>query len=79
MEIEQLEIRDYLARCPPLDRLNDEWLDEIVNAPEISYVRKNSPVLKIGEHNCWLHLLRSGAVEVFDKSGNLIGRFGAGE
>ena len=79
MEIEQLEIRDYLARCPPLDRLNDEWLDRLVNSLEISYVRRNSPVLKIGERNRWLYLLRSGAVEVFDKKENLIGRFGAGE
>ena len=42
MEIEQLEIREYLETCAPLDKLTEECLNEIVGTLEISYLRRGS-------------------------------------
>ncbi len=79
MEIEQLEIRDFLARCPPLDRLDAAGLERLLDALEISYVRRGSTILRIGEQNHLLYLIRTGAIEVSDAHGQLIGRHSEGE
>ncbi len=64
MEIEQLEIRDYLSRCAPLDKLDEECLDQITNHLKISYARRGSQIMKPGSINRTLYLIRSGAVEI---------------
>lgn len=79
MEVEQLEIRDYLAKCAPLKELPADTLDEITMALEIQYARRGTTVLKVGERNDRLLLIRSGAVEVLAADGNLYGRFTEGE
>lgn len=75
MEIEQLEIHDFLSQCPPLDKLNDKQLDAIVNNLEIVYVRRNSELLKLGETNQYVYLIRSGAMSVYDADEQLQGEF----
>jgi len=79
MEVEQLEIRDYLAKCAPLKELPAETLNEVTMALEIQYVRRGAAVLNIGERNDRLLLIRSGAVEVLAADGSLYGRFSEGE
>ncbi|HIP52564.1 MAG TPA: cyclic nucleotide-binding/CBS domain-containing protein [Chromatiales bacterium] len=79
MEIEQLEILDFLSHVPPLDKLDQKTLDAITRALEITYVRRGSNILEIGGTNEWLYLIRSGAVEVYDRDGNLTGHFGEGD
>ncbi|RTZ61598.1 MAG: cyclic nucleotide-binding/CBS domain-containing protein, partial [Gammaproteobacteria bacterium] len=69
MEIEQLEIRDYLAQISPLDKLDGETLDQIALALEIAYVRRGGEILKVGEKNHWLYLVRTGAAEIVDADG----------
>ncbi len=69
-EIEQLEIREFLGQCPPLDRLEPKTLDEIVEALEITYCRRGAKILHPGDSNDWLFLIRSGAVEIFDHDGS---------
>ncbi|MDH5484518.1 MAG: DUF294 nucleotidyltransferase-like domain-containing protein [Gammaproteobacteria bacterium] len=75
MEIEQLEIHDYLGQCPPLDKLTDKQLDALVNQIEISYVRRGVELLKLGEINSFVYLIRSGAMSVYDADGQLQGEF----
>jgi len=79
MEIEQLEIRDYLKQISPLDKLDGASLDEITTALEISYIRRGGDILKVGETNSWLYLVRTGAVEVVDSSGDLVDQADEGE
>jgi CBS domain-containing protein len=79
MEVEQLEIRDYLAKCPPLTELSTDCLNEVAQGLEIQYARRGTDVLKSGEVNQYSFLIRSGAVEVFLPNGELYGRFGEGE
>jgi CBS domain-containing protein len=64
MEIKQLEIRDYLGRCAPLQKLDNECLEQITNEVETITVRRGSQILKPGDINRSLYLIRSGAVEV---------------
>jgi len=79
MEIEQLEIRDYLAQISPLDKLDGETLDQIALALEIAYVRRGGEILKVGEKNHWLYLVRTGAAEIVDADGNLVDQADEGE
>jgi len=79
MEIEQLEIRDYLAQCPPLTELSNEILNELATGLEIQYARRDSEVLKIGAHNGHALLIRSGAVEVTLENGDLYSQLGEGD
>jgi CBS domain-containing protein len=79
MEVEQLEIRDYLAKCPPLTELSTECLNEVAQGLEIQYARRGTDILKSGGVNQHSFLIRSGAVEVFLPNGELYGRFGEGE
>ncbi|MEZ5454055.1 MAG: putative nucleotidyltransferase substrate binding domain-containing protein [Thiothrix sp.] len=79
MEVEQLEIRDYLAKCPPLTELPLDCLNEVTMGLEIEYARRGTEVLKIGERNERVLLIRSGAVEVLLENGQLYGRFSEGD
>lgn len=79
MEIEQLEIQDYLSQCAPLNKLQKEELNLLVNSLEISYIRQGQELLKLGESNYTLFLIRSGALAVYDKSDQLVGQYSAGE
>ncbi|MDH5572467.1 MAG: CBS domain-containing protein, partial [Gammaproteobacteria bacterium] len=79
MEIEQLEIRDYLGQCPPFDMLDETSLDQVIHALEITYVRRNTELLKIGNLNKTLYLIRSGAFAVFDKDNVLQGQYAEGD
>ena len=79
MEIEQLEIRDYLSQCSPLDKLSAESLDAVTHALEITYIRRNKELLTIGNTNHTLYLIRSGALAVFDKDNVLQGQYAEGD
>lgn len=76
MEIEQLEIRDYLSRCAPLDKLDGDELDRITTAVEISYARRGTQILKPGDVNRSLYLIRSGGVEIRNANGDLHDQLG---
>lgn len=79
MEIEQLEIVDYLSQCAPLNKLQSEELNKIVHSLEISYTRKGEDLLKIGESNYTVFLIRTGALAVYDNSEQLAGQYSEGE
>lgn len=79
MEIEQLEIVDYLSQCAPLNKLEKQDLNQLAHALEISYSQKGQTLLNIGENNYTLFLIRSGALAVYDKDEQLTGQHSAGE
>ena len=68
MEIEQLEIRDFLAQCSPLNKLGSATVDAVTDALEIAYQRRGDIILKSGERNHYLYLIRSGAVEILNEN-----------
>lgn len=79
MEIELIEILDALRRYPPFNSLDDDTLAALVQDVQIRYVRASRTILEAGEENEHLYFIRSGAVEVRLKSGELYARAGEGE
>jgi CBS domain-containing protein len=78
MEIELLEIRDFLAQRPPFDALSNELLDTLPRQLEIRYLRRgnNFPPKNITQSE--LYIIRSGAVELLDNNDNLVEKLGEG-
>ncbi|RLA05613.1 MAG: cyclic nucleotide-binding/CBS domain-containing protein [Gammaproteobacteria bacterium] len=75
MEIESLEIFQYLASCEPLSKLERKIQRKIALAIEITYVKRNKIILKSGQQNDWLYLIRSGAVERTQMDGAIVALF----
>nr|WP_297401292.1 DUF294 nucleotidyltransferase-like domain-containing protein [uncultured Marinobacter sp.] len=79
MQAELIDIRNHMAQYPPFDELAEELLDRVVGGIEVVYFRAGSPILELGEQNDWLYYIRSGAVEIYRRSGELYNRVGEGE
>lgn len=79
MQAELIEIRNHLAQYAPFQDLPDALLDRVVSSIEVSYFRAGTDILEFGQNNQYLHYIRSGAVEVFRRSGELYNRISEGE
>ena len=78
MEAELLEIRQHLGRFPPFDRIPDDLLDSVVGQIEVAYFRAGSDILRLDQPVHHLGYVRSGAVEIYSRSGKLYDRLGEG-
>ncbi|HSH49620.1 MAG TPA: cyclic nucleotide-binding domain-containing protein, partial [Halomonas sp.] len=79
MDVELLEIRQHLGRFPPFEALSDEQLDEVAGAVEIAYFKAGTDILVLDQELHELCYIRSGAVEVYRRSGELHNRLGEGD
>jgi CBS domain-containing protein len=79
MEIELVEIRDFLAQRPPFDMLPEEQLNELPKLLDIRYLRRTSAFPPIDAERSYLYILRSGAVELLDEEDNLVEKLGEGD
>lgn len=79
MDVELAEIRDFLAGHAPFDRLPGEVVARLPRRCTMRYARRGSVVLDVGDHGDGLYVVRSGAVEVRDDTGDLVDRVGTGE
>lgn len=79
MQAELIDIRNHMAQYPPFDEMPEELLDQVVGAIEVVYFRAGTQILEIGESNNWLFYVRSGAVEIYRRSGELYNRISEGE
>lgn len=79
MQIELLEIRDHLQRFPPFDALPDDSLDAIARQVEVAYFKAGTDILLYGAAIHELHYVRSGAVEIYRRSGELYNRLSEGD
>lgn len=79
MQAELIDIRNHMANYPPFDEMPEDLLDRVVGTIEVEYFRAGSSILEFGKTNHWLYYIRSGAVEVFRRSGELYNRIGEGE
>ncbi|AVZ39655.1 MULTISPECIES: putative nucleotidyltransferase substrate binding domain-containing protein [unclassified Dietzia] len=79
MDVELVEVRDFLARCAPFDELTVDQLDRIPAQLSQRYHRRGTIILDAGARNDTLHLIRSGAVEVCDPDGALLDARGEGD
>ncbi len=79
MQAELIDIRNHMANYPPFDEMPEELLDRVVGTIEVEYFRAGTSILEFGKPNHWLYYIRSGAVEIYRRSGELYNRIGEGE
>ncbi|HKK55807.1 putative nucleotidyltransferase substrate binding domain-containing protein [Marinobacter sp.] len=79
MQAELIDIRNHMVRHAPFDDLPEEMLDRVVSGIEVSYFRAGAEILELGQSNNYLHYIRSGAVEIFRRDGELYNRVTEGE
>ncbi len=78
MDVELIEIRDYLAEHPPFDQLPDDLVAELPRQITVRYLRRGAEFPPVGEEQA-VWLLRTGAVEFRDGDGELMERLSEGE
>lgn len=79
MQADQSEVLDFFRRHPPFSDLPDKVLGDVANNVEVAYYRAQSAILQLGQDNHQWYVIRSGAVEVFRRDGQLYNRLGAGD
>ncbi|PKM31279.1 MAG: cyclic nucleotide-binding protein [Gammaproteobacteria bacterium HGW-Gammaproteobacteria-11] len=79
MQIELIEIRDHLSRFPPFEQLPEEELERIAGQIEIRYFQAGSEIVVFDQPIFHLHYIRSGAVEVYRRNGELYNRLSEGD
>lgn len=78
MQVEQLEILDFLRGHLPFNALPDEVLRRVVGAVDVRYFRAGSRILEFGQAAEAWYVVRSGAVEIYRRSGTLYNRLTEG-
>jgi CBS domain-containing protein len=79
MEVELLEIKDFIRQYPPFDELPEEALTELTQSIEISYFRADSTIIDVNDKINELYLIRSGIVEIYRRNGDLYNRLDQGK
>ncbi len=73
------EIAEFLRGLPGFDRLDERLLAACARNVEIAYYRRGDDILTIGTENRQLHIVRSGAVELRNESGEMMTRLAEGD
>jgi len=76
MEVELLEIRQFLEQRNPFSYLDDQTLDELPQDIEIRYLRRSG---SFPPAEGFIYIVRSGAIKIYDKSGELCEKLGEGD
>ncbi len=75
MEVELIEIRQFLEKRNPFIYLSQELLDELPKDIEVRYLRREGV---FPPRPNYLYVVRSGAIEIYDKKGELCEKLGEG-
>ncbi|WP_028774626.1 DUF294 nucleotidyltransferase-like domain-containing protein [Shewanella waksmanii] len=78
MQVELLEIQNFLRQYPPFDQLPEPALVEASQSVEISYYRADSMIVEFEDKIQDLYMIRSGVVEVYRRNGDLYNRLDQG-
>jgi CBS domain-containing protein len=79
MNIELIEIRDFLASQPPFDQLPEETLERLPRRLSVRYFRRGSVFPPDNADPSCLYIIRRGAVELRDAQGELLGKLAEGD
>ena len=79
MEVELLEIQDFISQYAPFDELPEEALIDVVRSVEISYYRSDTNIIDFKDDINELYMIRSGVVEIYRRNGNLYNRLDQGK
>lgn len=75
MEVELIEIRQFLEQLTPFSYLTDDLLDELPQAMEIRYLRRGSAFPPVKNQ---LYVIRSGAIDLHNNAGELCEKLAEG-
>ncbi|MBF0187585.1 MAG: cyclic nucleotide-binding/CBS domain-containing protein [Magnetococcales bacterium] len=78
MEIELIEILEFLTSCPPFDILPEEVRQTLPATIHIRYARRGAEIMAPGDALDTLQIIRTGAVEIYQQNGHLITRLDEG-
>lgn len=78
MQDEQLEILNFLQGHALFKELPEQVLHVVASATDVRYCKAGTQIVEFGEPAQFLHLVRSGAVEVFHRDGSLYDRMNEG-
>lgn len=78
MQAEHQEIIDFIRRYPPFDVLPAAVLARIAASIDVSYYKAGTPILTFGQQVDAFYVIRSGAVEIYRRNGDLYNRLSAG-
>ena len=79
MEVELLEIRDFLSGVPPFDELPAGDLDRLPRSLSIRYLRRGSPFPPAGAEGPFLYVVRQGAIELRSDRDEVVAKYGEGD
>lgn len=79
MQAELIEIRNHLNQHEPFDELPDAALDMISSRVEVAYYRAGTNITEFDQPSVDLFYIRSGAVDIFRRSGELYNRLSEGD
>lgn len=79
MDIELLEIRDFLASHHPFDQVPNDVLSELPAKLEVRYFRRDTPIPDTGSLADHLYIIRTGAIELRGPGDELLARLGEGD
>lgn len=78
MEAEHIEVAQFLKRYSPFRTLPENELHKVAQSVEVGYIQADSQILEYNQHIQDLHVIRSGAVEVYHRNGELYNRLSEG-
>lgn len=78
MQVEQLEILDFLRSLEPFRELPEEALRRVAASVDVRYFKAGTRILEFGETASAWYLVRSGAVEIYRRAGSLYNRLTEG-
>jgi len=79
MDVELIEIRDFLAGHHPFDLLPQEVLGQLPGRLSVRYFRRGAPCPPDDADQSYLYIVRRGAVELRDAHGELVGKLAEGD
>ena len=79
MDVELLEIRDFLAAHHPFDALPEDVLQRLPGVMSVRYLRRGSAFPPGEGRSGFLYMVRKGAVELRNAAGELADKLGEGD
>lgn len=79
MQPELLDIKQFLMQYPPFSNMPEEEVIEVAYQIEISYFRSDADIIPFNSTINDLYIIRSGAVEVYRRTGELFNRLSEGD
>lgn len=79
MDVELIEIQEFLASHPPFDQLPSQTLERLPKRLSVRYFRRGTPFPPADADQPYLYLIRRGAVELRDPQGELVSKLAEGD